>query len=92
MLFLKSRKKDLKKENQIGCIVLIFYIRGGGIMVEDNIVKKVAVGAGELVVKALATYGIVLLIIIALLIVISVAGSGLDIIKEALNYAVSLIP
>jgi len=61
-------------------------------MVEENIVKKLGVGAGELVVKALATYGLLLLVIIALLVVVSFAGQGLDIIKEALNYAVSLIP
>ena len=55
-------------------------------------VKKIGSDVAALVVKAIATYGLLLLVIIAVLILISVAGSALDIIKDALNYAVYVIP
>ena len=61
-------------------------------MAEENIIKKAAASVGTLAVNAVATYGLLLLVIIALLVLISFAGQGLDVIKEALNYAVSLIP
>jgi len=55
-------------------------------------VKQVGKDAAALVLKAVATYGLLLLVIIGILIVISVATQGLGIMKDALNYAVYLIP
>lgn len=60
-------------------------------MVKD-IANDVAEGIAAAVINAVKAYGLLLLVIIALILIAAYANVGLDIIKDALNYAISLIP
>jgi hypothetical protein len=60
-------------------------------MVKD-VANDVAKGIAGAAVDAVKAYGLLLIVIIALILIAAYANVGLDIIKDALNYAISLIP
>jgi len=70
----------------------IFTVSGGEDMAEENIVQEAGRSLAQVIVGALKAYGWLLIGIIVLVAIVSFGEIGLELLEDALQIAVNLIP